>query len=342
MGALAGRDAAGEKKKKKAPRLKRESQKRVGAALPASRSRRAGPSLSWGASARRALVSARKLLSGLVTFGLALAVAAVLATGALLFYLPRGERFFIKDIDIKGVSRTSRAEILAVAGLDAPVNFFAFKEDVAANNLKSLPWVEEATVVARPIPDGVSIRVKEYRPKALVNLDQIYYIDDMGRPFKNLEPGENPDLPIVSGFGLDELLSRGPLTMRALAEIYELIDLLSARGDEWRLDNISELRFDPDIGITMFARYADLEIRVGFGPYAEKMARLGKVARTLKYQGLFEGVEYVNLECAPRVTARYARGARPAPEGEIELAPALEAEGETAPGAGEAPAGPRD
>jgi cell division septal protein FtsQ len=199
-------------------------------------------------------------------------------------------------------------EAVKAAGLDRPANNLTFKAKAAADSLSSLPWVEEAHV-SRVLPDGLLIAVTEYRPKALVSLGQLYYLDDKGRAFKKLDPGENPDLPIITGFSLDELISGGPLTKEGLAECFQLMDVLSERTDDFRLDAVSELNYDHDLGLTVYARRSGLRLRVGFGSYAEKFRRLGRVMAHLKLNGQAAGLSAIHLETPPRVVLSYGRGA---------------------------------
>jgi cell division septal protein FtsQ len=227
------------------------------------------------------------------------------------FYFSESDYFLIKRHDIRGIFRVSRQEVLAAAGLDRPVNTLSYDTQAAVRNLMSLPWVEDADISRTPLPDGITIRIVEYKPRAVVSLDRLYHMDGRGRPFKSLEPGENPDKPIVSGFTLDELLAEGPLAAAAVNEVFELMDILDRRSDDWRLDEISEIRRDADIGITLFTRSTGIEARLGFGPFAEKAARLGRVTARLRARGHLEGVTHMNLECSPRVTVRWARGKKP-------------------------------
>jgi cell division septal protein FtsQ len=243
----------------------------------------------------------------------ATAALAAVSAGCLYAYysFSDSDYFLIKRHDIRGIFRVSRQEVLSAAGLDRPVNTLTFDTQAAVRGLKSLSWVEEADISRAPLPDGITVRVTEYKPRAVVSLDRLYYLDGKGRPFKSLEPGENPDKPIVSGFTLDELLNEGPLAGQAVSEVFELMDILDRRSDDWRLDEISEIRRDPDIGVTLFTRRSGIEARLGFGPFAEKAARLGKVTGRLRARGHLAGVTHMNLECAPRVTVRWAKGMKP-------------------------------
>jgi cell division protein FtsQ len=250
-------------------------------------------------------------LIAIATFAVFIVVGCACVYGYL--YFSKSDYLIIKHHDIKGIFKVSREEVLEAAGLlNRRVGIIRYDTVAAIRSLKSLPWVEDASITRTPLPDGVTIRITEYKPKALVSLGEIYYLDKKGRPFKSLSPGESPDFPLVSGFTLDELLNEGPLTKKAVSEIFELMDILSERNDELRLDNISEFHHDPDIGVTVYTKTGGTEIRLGFQPFSEKIVRLGKVIERLKKEDLFRSVVFFNLESVPRVIVRYANGRRPA------------------------------
>jgi cell division septal protein FtsQ len=225
-------------------------------------------------------------------------------------YLSKSDYFAVRHLDIRGLSRISREDLLSASGLDKSVNNLTFDTQAAARSLMSLPWVEKASI-SKDLPSRINIAVTEYRPKALVALDHLWYMDARGRPFKKLDPGENPDLPIISGFALDELAAGGPLALEALEQVFQLMEILSQRTDDFRLENISEFHCDLDSGLTVFTRSGGLEIKVGTGSYAEKFRRLGRVVSYLKQQGQMEGLAWATLESPPRVTVRYGPGGRP-------------------------------
>ncbi|MDR2421853.1 MAG: FtsQ-type POTRA domain-containing protein, partial [Deltaproteobacteria bacterium] len=218
-----------------------------------------------------ALRGAKLAAFGILGFGVLAALTAILLGGYL--YFSKSDHFAVRRLKITGLGRLTMEEAVKAAGLDRPVNNLAFKARAAADSLASLPWVEEAHV-SRILPDGLLVEVTEYKPKALVSLDQLYYLDEKGRAFKKLDPGENPDLPIITGFSLDELISGGPLTKEGLNECFQLMDVLAERTDDFRLDSVSELNYDHDLGLTVFTRRSGLRLRVGFGSYGEKFRRL--------------------------------------------------------------------
>jgi cell division protein FtsQ len=231
-------------------------------------------------------------------------LAALLLIGYL--YVSESNYFMVQpqSIFVSGLSRLSRNEVLEAAGLHIAVNNLTLDTTKAINNLKSVPWIKKAEI-SQTLPNGLSIKVVEYRPKAIVSLEHLYFIDENGTPFQKLEPGEISDLPLISGFTIDELSDSGPLVQDALAEIFALVEVLKDRHDEFKASNISEFHYDPDRGLTLFTRKTGLEVKVGLGGYEKKFWRLGRVITHLRREELLEGLAYVNLEYPMRVTVSY-------------------------------------
>jgi cell division protein FtsQ len=256
----------------------------------------------------RSSLSLKTLGRGLkVVVSVVLALMALTVVSGLLvavyLYVSQSDYFAVKKVIISGLNKISREDILRVAGLDGPVNIWLFDSDQAEADLAGLSWLDEVRV-SKTMPETVTIEVMEHRPKLLVSLGRLYFLDDKGSLFKELEPGENPNLVIVSGFTEDELLSRTPGVRAALAEVFGLVDVLAPRHDELKLDQISEINYDPVRGLTLFARRGRMEVKVGFGDYEEKFRRLNRVEAHLKQHGQFEGLVYINLEASPRVIVR--------------------------------------
>jgi len=243
-----------------------------------------------------------KAVVGALLAALALAViSGLLVVGYL--YVSKSDYFAVKKVIISGLNKISREEILEAAGLNRPVNIWLFDADQAASAISTLPWLDEARV-SKTMPDTVNIEIVEHRAKLLVSLGRLYFLDGKGNLFKELEPGENPNLAIVSGFTEDELLSRTPGVKTALDEVLSLVEVLASRQDTLKLDQISEINYDAVRGLTVFARRGELEVKVGFGAYEEKFRRLNRVEAHLKQHGQFEDVAYINLEASPRVIVR--------------------------------------
>ena len=228
-----------------------------------------------------------------------------LSTGLVFgyHYLVNSQYFMVRKVVLTGINRVSRDQVLEQTGLDGPTNLLAVRLDEMAMKVRSLPWVSDVTIT-RQMPDTISIDVKERRPKTLINLGALYYVDETGKPFKRLDPKENPGLPIITGFSWEDFVKREEYTRKDVREVFSLLAVLAERNDRFRLDNISEVHFDAARGLTLFTRAENIQVKVGRGDYRVKMRRLGRVLAHLKIKGESEGLVYFNLESAPRVIVR--------------------------------------
>ena len=244
-----------------------------------------------------------------VVFGgfFALTMIGVLSVGLVLgyHYLLNSPYFMVRKVSLKGLNRVTREEVLNRTGLDKPVNIMALRLGNLAENIEAVPWVE-SVVLTRKLPDTINIEIRERQPVALVSLGSLYYLDETGRHFKKVGPREKPELPIITGFTRTDLVDRRRFALRDLKSVFGLLEVLADRNDRFRLDNVSEINFDPVRGLSLFTRDSNVQIKIGFGEYRAKLRRLGRVLAYLKINGRSKGLIYFNLECSPRVIVRRA------------------------------------
>jgi cell division protein FtsQ len=91
--------------------------------------------------------------------------AAALAAGG--WFLLHSPLLSARVVRVEGSVHTSRARIVAVAGLAHEPPLIDVDPGAAAARLEALPWVARATVT-REWPDGVEVRVVERRPVAVL------------------------------------------------------------------------------------------------------------------------------------------------------------------------------
>jgi cell division protein FtsQ len=260
-----------------------------------------------GANPMGTFVRAGKyLFSGVLVFLILGALSAGLIFG--YHYLAHSEYLMVKKVVLLNINRVSRTQVQATAGLDKPTNILGLDLNVMAANLRDLAWVEDVTIT-RKLPDTVIIDITERRPTTLIHLGSLYYLDRNGTPFKKLDSKEKPELPIITGFSKEDFDQRVEFTKQDMKEVFALLDVLTVRNDRFRLENISEINFDPARGLSLFTREDNVQVKVGFGDYRAKMKRLGRVLAHLKIRGEGDGLVYFNLENSPRVVVRRpARG----------------------------------
>ena len=95
----------------------------------------------------------------------AVAVLAVTAGGAVL---SRTSLLHVRTIEVGGQSALSRAEVVAIAGLDRRTNVLRFDDGVAERRLESNAWVADAEITVS-LPSTIAIAVTERVPVAVAS-----------------------------------------------------------------------------------------------------------------------------------------------------------------------------
>ncbi len=130
--------------------------------------------------------------------------------GRLSFAIYDSEFFSVtpEKVEITGIARLTREEILLLAGLDHRVRWFDLDEHRIGLFIRSNGWIKECSVAAR-FPDRVHISVTEYQPAIVVNrpeasgergerLYSIWFADAEGAVFKKAFPCEGREaLPLL-------------------------------------------------------------------------------------------------------------------------------------------------
>src|SRR3989442_12590516 len=131
--------------------------------------------------------------------GVIVAVAVIPAAGvAGGHWLLTTQRFAVTNVEVRGASRTSPEQILAVAAIPRGTNIFRLDTTGVTGRVESLPAVRRADVV-RELPDRVVISVEERRPFTLVHGGRLHWMDVEERVRRPSLPGAAPPRPHLRG-----------------------------------------------------------------------------------------------------------------------------------------------
>jgi len=242
----------------------------------------------------RARVSwlARLKLAGLGLSGLALLSAFSL--GLIVAYQALLEaRFFgLAKLTLNGQERLDREEVLRLAGLRPGVSLLKLDLKAARLRLLDSPWVAEARV-RRVLPDELRIDLTERRPLAVVMAGRPSFVDGEGVVFKTLEPGENIDLPVISGLEAGRL--NRPEGRRALAGAVEVLRLLQAGRTPLGPSQISEIHVENSWSLALVPLSPGPIVRLGLEEPGARLEQWARVRSDLQAKGLWPQVAYIDL-----------------------------------------------
>lgn len=198
LGAAKGRNAHGY------GAVSREKRARQTAARTAARESRlplvrARVNRSRTARTSSGKLTAFGLISRLFTLMIVCVGLVAISVGLLAGYrwMTTLNYFSIKDVQVAGLNRMSREDLLAQAEVSPGMNLLAVNMESVESQLTRNPWIESASVT-RVLPDTLKIRVVERDPSYLVQYeDKLCYADGEGRIIDTVRPGKFVSLPQV-------------------------------------------------------------------------------------------------------------------------------------------------
>ena len=240
------------------------------------------------------------------------AVAAVSAFFILVHdILTQCDYFKISRLTIEGAQRLSEKEIAQQARVGKGVNILAVNLSLVRKRLLAHPWIAEAGV-SREIPSGLSIRIKEHTPLAVVDVGQKFLINHSGKIFKAWDASDPADLPVVGGLNVLDLPpvygqtdpSEGEIARERTAPfkaVMKVLRLGRQQGSILPNRSIRQIRVDRQIGLTLYAFDRIKTINLGYDDYDGKYHMLANLFSYLKHQQSVSDFDRIDLNNLNRV-----------------------------------------
>ncbi len=263
-----------------------------------------GRGQSRNARRRRSRESVR-VWPGILWFTLGLAGLAGVGLGLVVLYyqLLTCSFFCIKDInniEVAGTQRFSRNQILEMAHLDARTNLLALKPALVEQALQTHPWIAKAEL-ERHWPNHITLRLTERIPLALVQLEDLYYIDRSGSLFKPSSPADPHDFPIITGLSRKQFPADQSAPSMLVSQALELLELLQNATGPLKSNYVAEINVDPERGFTLYLSGLKTAFYLGNSDLPEKIQNLTKVWPLLAQRGYLTKTARINLEHPQRL-----------------------------------------
>ncbi len=239
-----------------------------------------------------------------------LCLAGVIFFGGTMIFgyrvLRTSDIFLLTELNIYGNVMTTRQQIMNLGGLTLGISLLGLDLEEVAERIASHAWIDRVEL-ERYLPSALEIRVHEHVPLALANMEhegkrQLYYLDRQGKVFAPVEPGQNLDLPVLTGEGLDTILSEAQddeNDATGLKEaVLELLHLAASGNAVFPIQIISEIHLDRRDGLTLFLVDTPFPIHVGRDDIREKYRRLVKLLGWYYRKDGMEGIRRIDMEYA--------------------------------------------
>ena len=193
----------------------------------------------------------RATLRRVTTLGVTMLAGASLLAGAAMLgrVVVRSGPLQVRGIEVRGLVRTERAQLLNAADLGLSRPLLGVNLTATVRAIEALPWVQHATV-RRQLPDRLRVEVQEHVAKAAAMVGELWLVNPAGEPFKRFASDDALVLPVITGVhaqpSAERPLVAQPAVVTRLQDGLELLDAMVEVRDD--LYNVDELHFDADLG----------------------------------------------------------------------------------------------
>ncbi len=208
----------------------------------------------------------------------------------LYYYLLSSPYMKLKQVDMEGVDRKTRRELIQTCGLNPGLSLLELNLNELRKKMETHPWIRSVKLIRR-FPHTLIVQTEKESPAAVVLLEKISYMNRWGEIFTQVKEWENMDFPIVTGVS-----GRDPETMKKQLEKASLIlKVLEPEKGLWSLNKLSEIHVNRDGRLSIYFSHMNAEIKLMSCDLQSKMGGLKKVTEHLRSTGRIHQVTSINL-----------------------------------------------
>jgi thioesterase domain-containing protein/acyl carrier protein len=128
--------------------------------------------------------------------------------------------FRVREVEVEGSRKIPKETLLSLMVIDGMPNLFSVKLKEVVKRLESHPWIEQVRV-RKVFPHKILIQIEEKKPMAIIQLEELYYIDTKGEIFSPVGDRDEYNYPYLTGLSR-RVLEKDPVESKRLIAYYTL------------------------------------------------------------------------------------------------------------------------
>jgi cell division septal protein FtsQ len=200
--------------------------------------------------------------------------------------------FRVREVEVEGGRKIPKETLRSLTVMEGMPNLFSVKLKEVVKRLESHPWIEQVRV-RKVFPHKIVIQIKERKPMAIIQLEELYYVDTQGEIFTPVGDRDEYNYPYVTGLTRRALERDPEEAKRLIAKALELLRFVN-QGKVPPLGEISEIHMEKTFGIQCFTKAEGVEVKMGWEDFEEKLKRLPLIWSDLQKRRL----SAVSIDCS--------------------------------------------
>lgn len=238
-------------------------------------------------------------------------VGTILLLASFLFiftydFITQCDYFKAESLTVTGANRLTDEQVLLQSQITEGINILSVNLSRVRKRLLAHSWIEEAEV-SRELPTGISIRIKEQQPLAILDIGRKFIINTHGEVFKEMDASDHCRLPVIGGLEFSDINVRGESRSVPFNAVMTILALGKKPESVLPCRLIKRIRVDREMGLTIYAFDHIKAIKIGYDDYPNKYEMLKNVLFYLKKNGNFSHLESIDLNNLNRIVVNPAR-----------------------------------
>ena len=221
----------------------------------------------------------------------------------LYYYLVSSPYMKLKQVDMEGVDRKTRHELIQACGLSPDLSLLELNLNELRQKMETHPWIRSVKLIRR-FPHTLIVQAEKESPSALVLMEKVCYMNRWGEIIKEANEWEDMDFPVITGVsGKDPKALKEQLERAAL-----ILKTLEPENGLWSLNELSEIHVNRDGRMSIYFNHMTAEIKLMSCDLQSKMDGLKKVAEHLRSTGRIHQVTSINLNHVDGALVSFKKG----------------------------------
>jgi cell division protein FtsQ len=221
----------------------------------------------------------------------------------LYYYLLSSPYMKLKQVDMEGVDRKIRQELIETCNLNSDLSLLELNLNELRDKMEAHPWIRSAKLIRR-FPHTLIVQAEKESPSALVLLEKLSYMNCWGEIFTQVKEWEDMDFPIITGVS-----EKDPKALKEKLEMASLIlKALEPEKGLWSSNRLSEIHVNRDGRLSIYFDHMNAEIKLMPCDLQSKIDGLKKVEEHLRSTGRIHQVTSINLNHVDGALVSFKKG----------------------------------
>ena len=217
-------------------------------------------------------------------------------------YLLHSPYLKLEHVEVEGVQKELRAQLLKMADLDPKMSLLALNLHALKKRLEEHPWIRSVQLERR-FPHTLLIRAERQEPRAILLGDGMYYLNRFGEPFKRVGPSDDTDFPLVTG-----LQSKNNRIQGDLKEASQVLEILREERSPWSLGDLAEIHIEDKTHVMLYFEHMNAGIRVSGKALRKEVRELRRVVAHLTRSGRIGKVRTIDFGYTGGAVVSFRKG----------------------------------